>query len=258
MDRTDRMRWYCRAVTLQRTVKGPWTRYLNKKWGTSLAVQWLRLCIPNTGSLGTIPGRKTEIPHAATKTWHSQISKHLKKERKQIRVFPQEKGEEVRLDRGDSESKGPEACGNHKQASVVGWQGAMGRHNGRWGWEGKEWLSCGHISWAEGLCLSGIGKPGAWGRISSSRAVWLELYILQFPSLVCLPSPSRNSERKGGEGEPSSSPHTWSARPPDPSLALCPPHQVQAPPPATQTNPSPPMTKRLIWCLGKILQTSTL
>ena len=104
---------------------------------------------------------------------------------------------------------------------------------------GKERNDCqgGHISWAEGLCLSAIGKQGTWGRVSSSRAVWLELYILQFPSLVCLPSPSRNSERRGGEGEPSSGCHTWSARPPDPSLALCPPHQVQAPPPATQTNP---------------------
>ena len=58
----------------------------------------------------------------------------------------------------------------------------------------------GHISWAEGLCLSARGKSGTWGRVSSSRAVWLELYILQFPSLVCLPSPSRNSEEERGRG----------------------------------------------------------
>ena len=32
-------------------------------WGTSLAVQWLRLCAPNAGDMGSIPGRGTQIPH---------------------------------------------------------------------------------------------------------------------------------------------------------------------------------------------------
>ena len=28
-------------------------------------VQWLRLCAPNAGGTGSIPGRRTKIPHAA-------------------------------------------------------------------------------------------------------------------------------------------------------------------------------------------------
>ena len=33
--------------------------------GTSLAVQWLRLCASNEGSAGSIPGWGTKIPHTA-------------------------------------------------------------------------------------------------------------------------------------------------------------------------------------------------
>lgn len=57
-------------------------------WGTSLMVQWLRLCAPNAGGLGSIPGEgirshtpQLEIPNAATKiltattkTGHSQTN----------------------------------------------------------------------------------------------------------------------------------------------------------------------------------------
>ena len=32
--------------------------------GTSLAVQWLRLCASNAGGVGSIPGAGTKIPHA--------------------------------------------------------------------------------------------------------------------------------------------------------------------------------------------------
>ena len=42
--------------------------------GTSLVVQWLRLCAPNAGGMGSIPGLGTKIPHAV---WCSQ-----KKEKK--------------------------------------------------------------------------------------------------------------------------------------------------------------------------------
>ena len=45
------------------------------KPGTSLLVQWLRLCTPNAGDLGSIPGQGTrshmaqlKTPHAASKT----------------------------------------------------------------------------------------------------------------------------------------------------------------------------------------------
>ena len=32
--------------------------------GTSLAVQWLRLCTSTAGGTGSIPGQGTKIPHA--------------------------------------------------------------------------------------------------------------------------------------------------------------------------------------------------
>ena len=32
--------------------------------GTSLVVQWLRLCTASAGGVGLIPGRGTKIPHA--------------------------------------------------------------------------------------------------------------------------------------------------------------------------------------------------
>ena len=44
--------------------------------GTSLAVQWLRLCAPNAGGTGSIPGRGTKIPHAA---WCSQNKNNIEK-----------------------------------------------------------------------------------------------------------------------------------------------------------------------------------
>ena len=37
--------------------------------GTSLVVQWVRLCTPNAGGRGLIPGWGTKIPHAA---WSGQ------------------------------------------------------------------------------------------------------------------------------------------------------------------------------------------
>ena len=40
--------------------------YDSKIWpGTSLVVQWLRLCSSTTGGRGSTPGRGTKIPHAA-------------------------------------------------------------------------------------------------------------------------------------------------------------------------------------------------
>ena len=33
-------------------------------FGTSLVVQWLRLCASNAGDMGSIPGQGTKIPHA--------------------------------------------------------------------------------------------------------------------------------------------------------------------------------------------------
>ena len=52
--------------------------YKRQKLGTSLVVQWVRLCVPNAGVLGSIPGQGTrsqKIPRAATKNQHSHINK---------------------------------------------------------------------------------------------------------------------------------------------------------------------------------------
>ena len=62
-------------------------------------VQWLRLCFPNEGGSGLFLGQGTrshmlqlrvgmlqlKIPHAATKTWCSQVSKYLKKKKERVR-----------------------------------------------------------------------------------------------------------------------------------------------------------------------------
>ena len=51
--------------------------------GTSLVVQWLRLCAPNAGDLGSIPGQGTRVhmlqtmPHVTMKNWHNQINKNF-------------------------------------------------------------------------------------------------------------------------------------------------------------------------------------
>ena len=44
----------------------------NDEAGTPLAAQWLRLCAPNAGSLGLIPGQGTRShTHAATNSLHA-------------------------------------------------------------------------------------------------------------------------------------------------------------------------------------------
>ena len=58
--------------------------------GTSLVVQWLKLCAPNAGDLGSIPGQgshmlQLKILHDTT--WCSQINKFKKREMV-IREFP--------------------------------------------------------------------------------------------------------------------------------------------------------------------------
>ena len=59
--------------------------------GISLVVQWLRLCIPNAGSLGSIPGQGTrshmlqlKIPYAAMKTQCNQINIYNGEKKKRI------------------------------------------------------------------------------------------------------------------------------------------------------------------------------
>ena len=74
----------------RRIGRAAWTADLNRVLrGTSLVVQWLRLCAPNARGPGLIPGQGTrshmpqlrvcmmqlKILLAITKTWHSQINK---------------------------------------------------------------------------------------------------------------------------------------------------------------------------------------
>ena len=49
--------------------------YEKKPLGTSLAAQWLRLCISNVGETGSILGQRSKIPHA---TWYGQKKKKKK------------------------------------------------------------------------------------------------------------------------------------------------------------------------------------
>ena len=43
-------------------------------FGTSLVVQWVRLCVPNAGGLGSTPGQGTRSHmHAATKSLHATM-----------------------------------------------------------------------------------------------------------------------------------------------------------------------------------------
>ena len=42
-----------------------YTTVKNSPPGTPLVVQWLRLCVPNAGSISSIPGEGTKIPHAS-------------------------------------------------------------------------------------------------------------------------------------------------------------------------------------------------
>ena len=45
--------------------------------GTSLVIQWLRPCAPNTGGLGFDPCSGNKIPHVTTMTKCSQINKYF-------------------------------------------------------------------------------------------------------------------------------------------------------------------------------------
>ena len=63
-----------------------WEKIKLKMWteGTSLEVQWLRLCAPNAWVVSSISGQGTrphrlqlKIPSTATKSWHSQINKYF-------------------------------------------------------------------------------------------------------------------------------------------------------------------------------------
>ena len=48
------------SLALSRSLDAP----IEVSLGTSLAVQWLRLCAPSAGGMGSIPGHETEISHA--------------------------------------------------------------------------------------------------------------------------------------------------------------------------------------------------
>ena len=45
--------------------EGPSGLAVKDPYGTSLAVQWLRLCTSTAGGMGSNPGRENKIPHAS-------------------------------------------------------------------------------------------------------------------------------------------------------------------------------------------------
>ena len=55
----------------------PGPSFKNSIFGTSLVVQWLRLCAPSAGCTGSIPGRVTTILHAAQHSKEKKKKKHL-------------------------------------------------------------------------------------------------------------------------------------------------------------------------------------
>ena len=61
--------------------------------GTSLAVQWLRLCTPTSGGVGLIPGRGTKISHVA---WHDRKEKEKEKEKEKKKKKKKRSGDKNR------------------------------------------------------------------------------------------------------------------------------------------------------------------
>ena len=64
-----------RDISLLTANEYPTSKQELQTFGTSLVVQWLRLCTPNAGGLGLIAGQGTRSHIAATKTWSSHINK---------------------------------------------------------------------------------------------------------------------------------------------------------------------------------------
>ena len=62
-----------RKMNLKYAVISESNKVFKNKWiGTSLVVQWLRLCASNAGGTCSIPGGGTKIPHAV---WCGQKEK---------------------------------------------------------------------------------------------------------------------------------------------------------------------------------------
>ena len=55
---------------------------IKKKIGTSLEVQWLRLCTPNTGSPGSIPGQVTRF--RMTQAWPKKRKEKKRKDKNKL------------------------------------------------------------------------------------------------------------------------------------------------------------------------------
>ena len=61
-------------------------QHLKLAFWTSLAVQWLGLCVSTAGGLGSIPGRGTKIPHARA-TWPKKKRKEKKRIKELVFLF---------------------------------------------------------------------------------------------------------------------------------------------------------------------------
>ena len=85
------LQWECGVLTVGQPGKSLW-RTINLRTtdtllnnlnstlkkipaGTSVAIQWLRLHVPNAGGTGLIPGQGTEIPHQELKSSKEKLQK---------------------------------------------------------------------------------------------------------------------------------------------------------------------------------------
>ena len=61
----------------------------NSALGTSLVVQWLRICVPNAGGLGSIPGEenRSHMPQLRPNTTNCFLKVGKKKERMHLSMF---------------------------------------------------------------------------------------------------------------------------------------------------------------------------
>ena len=53
-----------------------------QRTGTSLVVQWLRLCAPNAGGMGSIPGQGTRILYTSPRGQKKKREREMSKNRK--------------------------------------------------------------------------------------------------------------------------------------------------------------------------------
>ena len=133
--------------------------------GPSLVVQGLRLCTPNTGGLGSIPGQGTRsyMPHAVTKTQHSQVNEKKKK------LAASAGDVETRVQSVDWEDPLEEGVATH--SSVLAWR--IPWTEGPGGLQSIGWQSRTRLKWSS-------THQQSWPRYPTNRISYIVLYCNRF------------------------------------------------------------------------------